>query len=106
MDQVSRLDIRLQIGTASESLTATDLPPALNTETATRGEVGTQDEIKEMPLDGRNFSDLALLSGGVIPKGDGSDGSYAVNGARADNTGFLPGQRVSYRGATAAGAAR
>ncbi|NDJ10330.1 MAG: tetratricopeptide repeat protein [Acidobacteriia bacterium] len=32
---------------------------------------------------------LALLTGGVIPKGDGGDGSYAVNGARADNTGFL-----------------
>ena len=89
MDQVLRLDIPLEVGAASESVTVTDAPPALNTETATRGEVTTQDEIKEMPLDGRNFSDLALLTGGVIPKGDGGDGSYAVNGARADNTGFL-----------------
>src|SRR5215470_20212998 len=38
---------------------------------------------------GRNFSDLAYLTGGVIPKGDGGDGSFAVNGARADNAGFL-----------------
>jgi len=89
VDQVLRLDIPLEIGSASESVTVSDAPPVLNTETAARGEVTTQDEIKEMPLDGRNFSDLALLSGGVIPKGDGSDGSYAVNGARADNTGFL-----------------
>src|SRR5882672_28203 len=42
-----------------------------------------------MPLDGRNFSDLAYLTGGVIPKGDGGDGQYAVNGARADNISFL-----------------
>ena len=77
------------MGTASESVTVVDAPPALNTETAARGEVTTQDEIKEMPLDGRNFADLALLSGGVIPRGDGGDGSFAVNGGRADNTGFL-----------------
>ena len=89
VSQTLRLDIPLEVGTASESITVSEAPPALNTESATRGEVTTQDEIKEMPLDGRNFSDLAYLTGGVIPKGDGNDGTYAVNGARADNTGFL-----------------
>jgi hypothetical protein len=63
--------------------------PALNTESGARGEVTTNAEIVEMPLDGRNFSDLAFLTGGVIPKGDGGDGQYAVNGARADNISFL-----------------
>ncbi len=87
--QVLRLDIALQVGTATESVTVNDAPPALNTESAARGEVTGQAEIKDIPLDGRNFTDLALLTGGVIPKGDGGDGSYAVNGARADNTGFL-----------------
>ncbi|MBK7929465.1 MAG: TonB-dependent receptor plug domain-containing protein [Bryobacterales bacterium] len=42
-----------------------------------------------MPLAGRNFSDLAYLTGGVIPKGEDGDGAYAINGARADNVGFL-----------------
>jgi hypothetical protein len=56
VEQVLRLDIPLEIGSAGESATVNDAPPA-------------------------------LLSGGVIPKGDGSDGSYAVSGARADNTG-------------------
>lgn len=89
VDQVLRIDISLEVGAPSEVVTVTDTQPALNTETATRGEVTTPEEIKEMPLDGRNFSDLALLTGGVIPKGDGGDGSFAVNGARADNGGFL-----------------
>jgi len=89
VDQALRIDIPLEVGSASESITVSDAPPLLNTETATRGEVTSQEEIKEMPLDGRNFSDLALLTGGVIPKGDGGDGSYAVNGGRADNAGFL-----------------
>lgn len=87
--QILRLDIPLEVGTAAETVTVSETPVLLNTETGTRGEVTTQEEIKELPLDGRNFSDLALLTGGVIPKADGADGSYAVNGARSDNTGFL-----------------
>jgi outer membrane receptor protein involved in Fe transport len=87
--QALRIDIRLEVGSTAESLTISDLPPLLNTETFTRGEVTTQEEIKELPLDGRDFTDLALLTGGVIPKGDGGDGTYAVNGGRADNAGFL-----------------
>jgi hypothetical protein len=89
VDQSLRLDIPLEIGAASESVTVTEAPPTLNTETSARGEVTRNQEIVEMPLDGRNFSDLAYLTGGVIPKGDGGDGQYAVNGARADNISFL-----------------
>ncbi|MBI4874990.1 MAG: carboxypeptidase regulatory-like domain-containing protein, partial [Acidobacteria bacterium] len=89
VDQVQRIDIPLEVGSATESVTVSDTPPTLNTESGARGEVTTNDEIAEMPLDGRNFSDLAYLTGGVVPKGDGGDGAYAVNGARADNFGFV-----------------
>jgi hypothetical protein len=87
--QVQRIDIPLELGSANDSVTVTATPPALNTESGARGEVTTNEEIAEMPLDGRNFSDLAYLTGGVIPKGDGGDGAYAVNGARPDNFGFI-----------------
>src|ERR1051326_1187215 len=87
--QVQRIDIALQVGAAAESITVTDAPSALNTESGARGDVTTNLEIAEIPLDGRNFSDLAYLTGGVIPKGDGGDGNFAVNGARADNGGFM-----------------
>ncbi len=89
VNQTLRLDIRLEVGSTSDTVTITDAPTLLNTENSARGEVTTKDEIAELPLDGRNFSDLALLTGGVIPRGDGGDGSFAVNGARADNGGFL-----------------
>lgn len=89
VDQAQRVDIKMEVGTAAESVTVNDAPPALNTDTGARGEVTTAQEISELPLDGRNFSDLAYLTGGVIPKGDGGDGAYAVNGARADNFGFV-----------------
>jgi len=89
VDQLLRLDIKLEVGAPSQTVTVTGEPPVLNTESSTRGAVTSPDEIKQLPLDGRNFSDLALLTGGVIPKADGADGSFAVNGARADNGGFL-----------------
>ena len=89
LDQALRIDIALELGQTADSITVSDTPPALNTENGSRGEVTTNEEISQMPLDGRNFSDLALLTGGVIPKGDGGDGAFAVNGARADNFGFL-----------------
>ena len=54
-----------------------------------RGDVTTNAEITEMPLNGRNFTDLAYLTGGVLPPGSGADGQFAVNGARADNVSSL-----------------
>ena len=54
VNQVLRLDVALKVGAANETVTVNDVPPALNTETGTRGEVTTQSEIKEMPLAGRN----------------------------------------------------
>jgi len=89
VDQVLRIDISLEVGASAESVTITATPSVLNTDSGARGEVTTSEEIAEIPLEGRSFSDLAYLTGGVIPKGDGGDGSYAVNGARADNIGFL-----------------
>src|SRR5262245_41908373 len=89
VNQMLRIDVRLEVGATSETMTVTDAPTLLNTESSARGEVTNKDEIAELPLDGRNFSDLALLTGGVTLKGDGGDGSFAVNGARADNGGFL-----------------
>lgn len=89
VDQQLRLDVQLEVGAPTESVTVTDAPPALNTESGARGEVTTNEEITDMPLAGRNFGDLAYLTGGVLPKNEDADGAYAVNGARADNVGFL-----------------
>ncbi len=89
VDQQLRLDVQLEVGAPTESVTVTDAPPALNTESGARGEVTTNQEITDMPLAGRNFGDLAYLTGGVLPKNEDADGAYAVNGARADNVGFL-----------------
>jgi outer membrane receptor protein involved in Fe transport len=98
VDQELRLDIQLEVGSTSETVTVTDVPMALNTESGTRGDVTTNAEITEMPLNGRNFSDLAYLTGGVLPPGSGADGQFAVNGARADNvSGLVDGMNNTQR---------
>ena len=89
VEQKLRLDIRMEVGSLTEVVNVTEAAPVLNTESSVRGDVTTKAEIAELPLAGRTFADLAYLSGGVTPKTDGADGSYAVNGARADNAGFL-----------------
>jgi outer membrane receptor protein involved in Fe transport len=89
VEQTLRIDIKMEIGATSDSVTVIDTPPVLNTESGARGDVTSNAELTEIPLNGRNFSDLAYLTGGVLPRGDGGDGQFAINGARADNVGFL-----------------
>lgn len=83
--QTARLDLMLEIGSTTQSVEVTATAPALNTENATRGDVIAPNEITEMPLNGRDFNDLAFLVAGVQPAEQSAKGSpYVVNGARAD----------------------
>lgn len=91
LDQTLRVDIRMEVGATTDSITVTDAPAALNTDSGARGDVTSNAELTEMPLNGRNFTDLAFLTGGVIPRGEGADGAFAINGARGQRR--LPGGR-------------
>ena len=88
--QTLRSDIRLEVGGVTESVTVTSAPPPLTTESgAIKGDVIIHEEIQELPLDGRDFVDLAFFVPGVVPKAQGGQGSALnVNGARASNTNF------------------
>ncbi len=90
LGQTLRRDIRLEVGQVSESVSVTAEVTLLNTESGTiKGDVIVQREIEDLPLEGRDFTDLALLVPGVMPKAEGGQGSaLTVNGARADSTNF------------------
>ncbi len=90
VDQTARLDLRLQVGALSETIEVTAEVPAINTDNAVQGDVITSRELIEMPLEGRDFSDLAFLVPGVDRTAESGQGSaFAVNGARGDNTNFV-----------------
>lgn len=88
--QVLRSDVRLEIGQLTESVTVDAQLVTLNTESGTiKGDVIVMEEIQELPLAGRDFTDLAFFVPGVVPKAQGGQGSFAnINGARASNTNF------------------
>ena len=90
VDQTVRLDAQLEVGSVSESVEIRAEVPLINTETFTRGETITPKEVQEMPLNGRNFNDLAFLVPGVQPSEQSAKGSaYVTNGVRADGSGFI-----------------
>ncbi|MCB9383506.1 MAG: TonB-dependent receptor [Bryobacterales bacterium] len=89
--QTLRINAKLEIGAVTESITVDAQLVTLNTENGTiKGDVIVQEEIQELPLAGRDFTDLAFFTPGVIPKAEGGQGSFAnINGARASNTNFF-----------------
>ncbi len=91
IDQLARMDFKLEVGSSSEVVEVRgDSTPLLNTESAVKGEVLVAAEIVEMPLNGRDFADLAYLVPGVARRAQGGQGSnFNINGARADNTNFI-----------------
>ena len=90
LGQVLRQDVSLQLGAVTDSVSVVAEPPLINTESgAIKGDVITNQQINEIPLDGRDFFDLALMVPGVIPMAQGGQGSgLNVNGARADSTNY------------------
>ena len=86
-------NVRLEIGEVSEKVEVKVATPLLETETSTMGQVMDQTRIETLPLNGRNFAQLAQLGVGVVPSEPGSrvSGSYgfSVDGARSLQNNFL-----------------
>lgn len=66
LNQKARVDMRLSIGAVSETVEVSARGVILNTDDATIGNVVEQKRIVDLPLNGRNFANLAGLMPGVI----------------------------------------
>ena len=90
-DQNRRFDVKLEAGNITETVTVEDTPSVINTETPEKGEVITPRQVQDLPLNGRNFTDLALLVPGVYPRPSDDDqgAGVAASGARTDSTNFI-----------------
>ena len=60
-----RIDLQMAVGQVSERLEVTADAPLVETETSQRGQVISETAIRELPLNGREYSSLALLATGV-----------------------------------------
>jgi hypothetical protein len=93
-----RVDLTLQLGTVSQSVNVSDAASILQTDSSEHSQVVETQEIRELPLNGRNYADLALLATNTIkspiavafsPSGTPREGAFNVNGMRSTYNNFL-----------------
>src|SRR5271157_661959 len=96
VDQTLRVDASLKIGAVSESVTVTASSVNLNTDSSTIGQVISEVQVEQLPLNGRNFGQLLLLSAGAVDTPGGASTSnrpgyydvYNLGGSRDSSNGF------------------
>lgn len=93
VSEVARMDFTLQVGSTKQITEVSAATPPLESSNASVGQVIDTKPIEDLPLNGRNFLQLARLSIGVLgPKpGDrtASGGSFVANGVRSQLNNFM-----------------
>lgn len=68
VNEQATIDVKLTIGNSVQRVDVTAIAPPLNTTTATLGDVVDHQTTVDLPLNGRQFTDLTLLSPGASPQ--------------------------------------
>jgi hypothetical protein len=80
VDQRVRINVRLEIGTVSETITITGQSPLVQISSSELGTTVSEEQIKTLPLNGRNFVNLTRTVPGVV---------RGIPGANIDGAGSL-----------------
>src|SRR5580658_3550847 len=91
INQALRIDIKMEVGASSESVDVGAEASAVETVNPTLGQSITGRTLTNMPLNGRDVLDLALLQPGVTESNDDNTGAgnYSIAGGRTDSVTFL-----------------
>ena len=90
VDQRAELNFTLEVGTVAEKVEVTADALRLNTVEASQGQVIENRRIVDMPLNGRDYNQLALLSGGTVQSASGSRyGGFSSGGMRVTQNNFM-----------------
>lgn len=91
-----RVDVKLNVGSVATSVQTTAEAAQLETDSSEHSQVVAARQIAELPLNGRNYSQLIALSTGVVPSPLAQqssylsrDGSFNINGLRSVYSNFL-----------------
>src|SRR5881409_3041061 len=92
--QEAVVDLTLEVGANAETVTVTEEAPLVNTTTSSTSGVITEQQVKELPLNGRSFDQLITLNAGVSNATSNTlDGGnlnmFSVAGKRPETNRFI-----------------
>src|SRR5437016_13306981 len=92
--QEAVIDMTLEVGAAAEQITVSEEAPLVNTTLSSTSGLITEQQVKDLPLNGRSFDQLLVLNAGVIANasnmgGGGSFPAFSVAGHRQETNRFL-----------------
>ena len=95
VDQKVRVDVALKPGAVSETLEVTAQAVTLDTDSAALSQLVSQQQVEELPLNGRNFVQLLFLGAGAVTVGgeqgtmrQGEGNAISINGGRPEGNNF------------------
>ncbi len=93
INQTLRVDVRLEVGQVTNTITVESEQSQVETANATVGATVTGQAIYELPLNGRNTLDLLKTQPGITPTNPDSGalqaGAYSIGGQRGDSVTYL-----------------
>src|SRR6476646_1404017 len=90
VDQVTHIDLTLEVGSVTDSVQVEAAAPLLESDKSTISSVIDTRTIANMPMNARQYLDLALLTPGAVPSQPGQQGGgFNVAGARSQSNNFL-----------------
>lgn len=94
--QQARADVILRPGSVSESVSVEASGVALDTDSATVSQTVTQQQVNELPLNGRNFIDLLFIGAGAVQTNgemgqmrQGEGNAISINGSRPESSNYM-----------------
>jgi hypothetical protein len=90
VDQVTHVEITMEVGSPTETVQVEAAAPLLENDKSTISSVVDTRAIANMPLNARQYLDLALLTPGALPSQPGQQGGgFNVSGARSQSNIYL-----------------
>ena len=86
--QPRTIDAHLQVGSVAESVEVNATLEALNRTSAEGGGLIEAEQIKEIPVSGRNWASLMMLAPGAVNYSDGSQRNIRFNGHSIDDANY------------------
>ena len=85
----SQIDFTLQAGATTETVVVTTEAPLIETTSSALGGTLSNEEINDLPLNGRNYENLLQLRPGIVRYPGGGFSTTSTNGLRAEDNAYI-----------------